>query len=64
MIREAPLTFAPITAESPTGPPPKITTSDATSTGMFVIVIPRPQPPTHVNIEISAEDTSVKSGVR
>src|SRR5687768_17021881 len=63
MIREAPFTLAPITADRPTGPAPKMTTSDAASTGQFVIVIPRPQPPTHVSIAISGEDTSVKSVV-
>src|SRR5438105_3633054 len=63
MIRDAPFTLAPITEESPTGPAPKMTTSEATSTGAFVIVMPRPQPPTHVSIDNSTDDTSVKSGV-
>ena len=53
-----------MTDARPTGPAPKITTSDATSTGAFVMVIPRPQPPTHVSIEISAEETlGLKRGV-
>ena len=63
MIRDAPLTLAPITDERPTGPAPKITTSDPGSTGAFVMVIPRPQPPTHVSIAISTAETSVKTGV-
>src|SRR2546430_14224999 len=63
MIREAPFTLAPITADNPTGPAPKITTSDPGSTGAFVMVMPRPQPPTHVSIAISTGDTSVKTGV-
>src|SRR5262245_54655746 len=63
MIREAPFTLAPITADRPTGPAPKMTTSEATSTGALVIVIPSPHPETHVSIEISTDETSVKSGV-
>ena len=63
MIREAPFTSAPITADRPTGPAPKITTSEATSTGAFVIVMPRPHPETQVSIEISTAEASVKSGV-
>src|SRR3990172_11136918 len=64
MIREAPFTLAPMIAARPTGPAPKITTSDATSTGAFVMVIPRPQPATQVSIEISAADTPwLKRGV-
>ena len=63
MIREAPFTLAPITADRPTGPAPKITTSEATSTGAFVIVMPRPHPETQVSIEISTAEASVKSGV-
>src|SRR5258705_13923851 len=63
MTRDAPFPFAPITADRPTGPAPKITTSDPGSTGAFVMVIPRPQPPTHVSIAISTADTAVKTGV-
>ena len=42
---------------------PAITGPDASLPGAFVIVLPSPQPETQVSIEISTDDTSVKSGV-